>query len=111
ALFRSPRFCRRISRPVLSDPNHLCTVFAVLCYGAATLMLLRDVDRRAGRPAGRTGLLLVLGAASHALTLIAALFGGPYVNLELGTALSTAAWVVMILFLAEIGRASCRERG
>lgn len=84
--------------------NHLWTVLAVLCYGAATMMLLRDLDRTGGRPARRTGLLLVLGAASHALTLIAAMFGGPYVNLELGTALSAAAWVVMILFLAALVR-------
>ncbi len=83
----------------LSYLDGLWAALAVVLYGIATALLFRDLPRSDGRATRQLVLLLLLAAACHAFTLSTALFGAGGVNLNLGTALSLAAWVVVVLFL------------
>lgn len=84
--------------------NHWWSLLAAVCYALATWFIHRDLEISYGRAGTRTGVVLALGAGSHAFTLVAALFTGGIVIVGIGTALSLTAWVVVLLYLAALWR-------
>jgi ABC-type uncharacterized transport system permease subunit len=84
--------------------NEIWNVLAALIYAIAAFLLLRDLDRSQGRAPAAVVALLLIGAGCHAFALATELFGGPTVNLGLGTAMSVASWVVMVLYLIALAR-------
>lgn len=89
---------------LLTYLDDLWAGLAVIGYALSAIFLFRNMDQHDGRLGSHVVALLLVGAGAHALTLLAALFGGSGLSLDLGNALSLAAWVVLILFLAATTR-------